>query len=218
LVHGLLDRAASFDRAARALDDVEVLVYDRRGCASSAHLGIAHRGLVDHVDDLVAIVEAHRSGPAVVVGHSFGGQVAVLTAMRRPDLVCGVGAFETAQHWEDWWPEPHRSLVRDSNPPERRSTDDPAEQERRAMELATCAADKASIATAPYDLDELDVPLLLGWGAESMRSAVLGYHTLAARRRLRTFEVASAGHMAHRTHPEEFARFVRAALAGTRTL
>ena len=46
-----------------------------------------------------------------------------------------------------------------------------------------------------------------------MASAVDGYRELARRLRLRTVEIVGAGHMAHRTHPEEFAGFVRTVLS-----
>jgi pimeloyl-ACP methyl ester carboxylesterase len=84
---------------------------------------------------------------------------------------------------------------------------------RRAVELATSSSDKASIATAPYDLSGLDLPLVIGWATSSMASAVDGYRELARRLQLRTVEIVGAGHMAHRTHPEEFAGFVRTVLS-----
>lgn len=218
LVHGLLDRGSSFDRAVSHLGGAELITYDRRGCHDSTELGVPARGLHDHADDLIAILErtsGARTRPSVIVGHSFGGQVAVMAAMRRPDLVRGVGTFETAQAWEDWWPEPHRSRVRDSNPPTRDSSgsSDPVVAARRAVELATSSSDKASIATAPYDLSGLDLPLVIGWATSSMASAVDGYRELARRLQLRTVEIVGAGHMAHRTHPEEFAGFVRTVLS-----
>ena len=47
-----------------------------------------------------------RSGerPATVVGHSYGGAVAMLAAVRRPDLVTALGLFEPSMQWAPWWP------------------------------------------------------------------------------------------------------------------
>lgn len=42
------------------------------------------------LEPLVAEVAAERGGPVVVVGHSFGGRVAVLLGASRPDLVKGL--------------------------------------------------------------------------------------------------------------------------------
>src|SRR5215210_4440484 len=39
-----------------------------------------------HVDDAVLVVEERQLAPAIVVGQSFGGLVALLLAARRPDL------------------------------------------------------------------------------------------------------------------------------------
>lgn len=47
-----------------------------------------------HVDDLAAIVEAQRWEAVVVVGHSYGGCIALETAARRPELVRAVFAYE----------------------------------------------------------------------------------------------------------------------------
>jgi pimeloyl-ACP methyl ester carboxylesterase len=53
------------------------------------------------VDDLVELLAGRR---AVVVGHSYGGDVALATAQRHPDLVVGVAVYETPLSWEPWWP------------------------------------------------------------------------------------------------------------------
>lgn len=45
-------------------------------------------GTPEYADDIVAVLE--ETGPAVLVGHSFGGRVAVRVAARRPDLVRGL--------------------------------------------------------------------------------------------------------------------------------
>jgi len=41
-------------------------------------------------DDVIALVEALGSGPAVVVGHSLGARNAVVAATRRPDMIHSV--------------------------------------------------------------------------------------------------------------------------------
>jgi pimeloyl-ACP methyl ester carboxylesterase len=43
-----------------------------------------------HVDDLIALLGAINAEPAYLVGDSWGGFVALLTAIQRPDLVRGL--------------------------------------------------------------------------------------------------------------------------------
>lgn len=100
LVHGSLDRSAAFARVQRHLDDLRVLRYDRRGYGRSIHTGPAS-SLDSQVDDLEAVV-ADR--PAVIVGHSFGGVIALALAARCPEMVAAVVAYETPMPWVPWWP------------------------------------------------------------------------------------------------------------------
>lgn len=43
--------------------------------------------MIPHVDDLVALLRATDAAPAHLVGHSWGGFVCLLTAIRHPELV-----------------------------------------------------------------------------------------------------------------------------------
>ncbi|MCU1455276.1 MAG: alpha/beta hydrolase fold protein [Acidimicrobiales bacterium] len=103
LVHGAMDRAASFGRVARRLRDVALVRYDRRGYARSAEL--VPGSLDEQVEDLLAVAAANDGGQGtVVVGHSLGGVIAVAAAARRPDLIRSVAAFEAPMPWASWWP------------------------------------------------------------------------------------------------------------------
>ncbi len=51
-------------------------------------------GVDDVVDAIVAVLE--RSGPLPVVGYSQGGRMAILTALRRPDLVSSLVAISAS--------------------------------------------------------------------------------------------------------------------------
>jgi pimeloyl-ACP methyl ester carboxylesterase len=101
VVHGTMDRAAGMLRLSRKLDDrYRVLRYDRRGYGkSNPHVGPFD--IDGQVHDLVALLHGRR---AVVVGHSYGGNVALATATRHPELVAGVVVYETPMSWEPWWP------------------------------------------------------------------------------------------------------------------
>lgn len=102
LVHGSLDRSAGLLKLSRRLDDrFRVLRYDRRGYGRSApHDGPF--GVDEQVGDLVALLDGR---PAVVFGHSYGGNVALATADRHPDLVRAVAVYESPLPWLEWWPQ-----------------------------------------------------------------------------------------------------------------
>lgn len=101
LIHGSMDRSAGMLRLSRRLDDdLHVLRYDRRGYGRSSHHGPFT--VEQHVADLEELLAGRR---AVLVGHSLGGNVALATAARRPELVAAVAIYETPLSWEPWWPE-----------------------------------------------------------------------------------------------------------------
>ncbi|CAB4874561.1 unannotated protein [freshwater metagenome] len=101
LVHGTMDRATGMLLLSRRLDDrFRVLRYDRRGYGRSA----PHDGPFDmqaQVDDLMALIDDR---PAVVVGHSYGGNVALAAAAQHPGVIHGVAVYESPLSWEPWWP------------------------------------------------------------------------------------------------------------------
>ncbi len=101
VIHGSMDRATGMLKLSRRLDaDFRVLRYDRRGYGRS----FPHDGpftMDVQVGDLVGLLAGRR---AVLVGHSYGGDVALAAAERHPDLVAGVAVYETPLSWEPWWP------------------------------------------------------------------------------------------------------------------
>ncbi len=105
LVHGSMDRSTGMLRLSRRLDTTfRVLRYDRRGYGRSVPVGGAHTGpfaMGAQVDDLIALL-AGRS--ALLVGHSYGGNVALAAASRHPGRVAAVAVYETPLPWETWWP------------------------------------------------------------------------------------------------------------------
>ena len=99
-VHGSMDRSTSFSKVVRRLRDLHTVVYDRRGYASSSDVGPPFT-VASQVDDLLFVMQER---PAVVVGHSYGANVALAAAQARPDLVRAVVVFEAPMPWADWWP------------------------------------------------------------------------------------------------------------------
>ncbi|HUO48320.1 MAG TPA: alpha/beta hydrolase [Acidimicrobiales bacterium] len=227
LVHGSLDRAASFARVMRRLRDLDVVAYDRRGYHHSRQAAPAAAGLDDHVADLVAIVGGRR---AALVGHSLGGDVVLAAAVAAPGSVTAVGVYEPPLPWLEWWPRRPRGDAPDpaafAESFFRRMVGDDAwerlpertRQERRA-EGATLLAELSSLRmeTAPFDVTALACPLLVGRGEAS-----LWHHRRAAdalveaRPGTRIVEIEGAAHGAHRTHADAFADFVRQVVSAGR--
>jgi pimeloyl-ACP methyl ester carboxylesterase len=106
LVHGSLDRSAGLLKLSRRLDERYVVArYDRRGYGrSQPHPGPF--GIDGQVDDLVEVIRRHAPGPdvpCIVVGHSYGGNVALAAVDRHPGLIDAVVTYETPLSWLSWW-------------------------------------------------------------------------------------------------------------------
>jgi pimeloyl-ACP methyl ester carboxylesterase len=72
-----------------------VIAYDRRGCSRSERPEPYERTRVaDHADDAAALLDALDAAPAVVIGRSYGGTVAMDLALRYPDRVRGLAVLE----------------------------------------------------------------------------------------------------------------------------
>ncbi len=101
VIHGSMDRSTGMLKLSRRLDaDFRVLRYDRRGYGRS----FPHDGpftMDVQVGDLVRLLAGRR---AVLVGHSYGGDVALAAAEQHPELIAGVAVYETPLSWEPWWP------------------------------------------------------------------------------------------------------------------
>lgn len=221
LVHGSLDRGASFARTVRRLNDLHVVTYDRRGYHHSRAMPLAQT-LEEHVADLVAVV---GDGPAVVVGHSYGGDVALGAALAAPDVIGAVGAYEPPLPWYDWWPRRSASSITDEGPATfaegffRRVVGDAGwerlSDQARADRHADGPALVAELADlrrhgAPFDVATLRVPLVLGRGSESVphhRRAVDALVELVPGSEV--VDIPGSAHGAPLTHPDAFAAFVR---------
>ncbi|MFD5461277.1 alpha/beta fold hydrolase [Kitasatospora sp. NPDC127059] len=79
-----------------------VVAYDRAGLGASDPDRAPVLTLAAQVGDLAALVRRLDAGPAVLVGHSWGGQLAQLLARRRPELVAGLVLVDPAH--EDFRP------------------------------------------------------------------------------------------------------------------
>lgn len=105
VVHGSMDRSAGLLRLSRRLDgEYRVLRYDRRGYGRSTDIGPPWTAETN-IDDLERLLDQSCTGPATVFGHSYGGNVALGLADRRPDLVRAAIVYEMPLSWLEWWPQ-----------------------------------------------------------------------------------------------------------------
>ena len=88
-VHGAGSSAVMWGDAVKELARLgRVISYDRRGCARSERPDPYERTTVsEQADDAAALLDALEAAPAVVMGRSYGGAVAVDLALRYPDRV-----------------------------------------------------------------------------------------------------------------------------------
>jgi pimeloyl-ACP methyl ester carboxylesterase len=89
-LHGLTDSGAGWPSAERHWGSTySIVAVDQRGHGSSTRFSPeqleTHPGEV-MVDDAIALLE-QLDEPAILVGHSLGGAVALTAAVRRPELV-----------------------------------------------------------------------------------------------------------------------------------
>jgi pimeloyl-ACP methyl ester carboxylesterase len=230
LVHGSMDRSASFARLEKRLPEATIITYDRRGYAGSAGRKVSE-SFADQVDDLLEVVDGR---PVVALGHSFGGGVVLAVAQRHPELIAAAVIWEPPMPWLEWWP---RHTAAGAAPTDERLPGDVAESfmrrmvgeriwerlpaatraARRAEGQALVAEMRALQGPIPWDPTLVTVPVLVGAGGESTdyqrRSAV---ELAAALPAGELVTVAEARHGVHLSHAAELAGLLRRAarLAG----
>ncbi|CAL9663992.1 3-oxoadipate enol-lactonase 2 [Streptomyces sp. enrichment culture] len=103
LLHGgFLDHRMWDDQVPALAERHRVIAPDARGHGRSANATEPFR----HTDDLAALLRRLDIGPAVLVGVSMGGSIAVDTALEHPELVSAVvvsGAGTSEPNFTDPW-------------------------------------------------------------------------------------------------------------------
>lgn len=243
LVHGTLDRGDSFRRVVRRLPWADVVTYDRRGYQASRQDG-PPTDLRGHIRDLVAILHqlVPDHGPALLAGHSFGGDVVLGAILAAPALVTAAVVYEPPLPWLGFGRSPG-----DGAPPAAPSRlpggnapwgDDPAiaaerfframvgpgswdrlsahqRQERRLDGAALLEELRSLRDGAPFDVTKIHVPLVVARGGPASAP-----HHRAGAAWLADHvpggvlvEVPGASHGAHLSHPDAFAGLIARAAA-----
>lgn len=225
LAHGTMDRSSSFGRVARSLPGFRVVRYDRRGYGRSQPMG-PPTGIPQQIDDLLEVVGETR---AIVVGHSYGGTIALAAAVRDPWRVAGVVAYESPMPWAPWWPETSAgaAAVASAGDPEdaaeefmRRMVGDtrwvrlpPSTRSARRSEGPTLVAEMEHMRPPrppAYDPADVTVPVVAGHGTEGAPHHAKAAEALAAGAPdAELVVVEGAGHGVHLTHPQELAAMAR---------
>lgn len=222
LIHGSLDRSAGMLKLSRRLDDeFRVTRYDRRGYGRST----PHDGPFDighQVDDLDAVIAAADGAgdPLLLVGHSYGGNVALAHVDRHPGRVAAVVTYESPMSWEPWWPQDSAggdAMAWSEDPDEaaerfmrRLIGDDRWERLPAATRDARRREGHAMIGEltdlrrhAPWRAERIDVPVLVLRGEHGQQHHRRGTDALAQRLADATVHtVAGARHFGPNTHPD----------------
>jgi pimeloyl-ACP methyl ester carboxylesterase len=107
-IHGTGSSAAFWVDATHELaTHGRTIVYDRRGFARSERPEPFVTNVHQHTDDAAALIDALEAAPAIVIGRSYGGNIALDLALRYPDRVRALALLEggpetlseTAMQW-----------------------------------------------------------------------------------------------------------------------
>jgi pimeloyl-ACP methyl ester carboxylesterase len=94
-IHGIGSSSALWLGAARTLGERgRAIAYDRRGYGRSDRPEPFVTDVRQHANDAAALLEALDASPAIVVGRSQGGEIAVDLALRYPDRVRALALLE----------------------------------------------------------------------------------------------------------------------------
>jgi pimeloyl-ACP methyl ester carboxylesterase len=94
-IHGTGSSSVLWSDAADELGTFgRTIVYDRRGFSRSERPEPFVTNVQQHTDDAAALIEALDAAPAILVGRSHGGEIAVDLALRYPDRVRALALLE----------------------------------------------------------------------------------------------------------------------------
>jgi pimeloyl-ACP methyl ester carboxylesterase len=94
-IHGTGSSVALWSAAAAELGRRgRAIVYDRRGFSRSERPEPFVTDVSEHGDDAAALIDALGMAPALVIGRSHGGEIAVDLALRYPDRVRALALLE----------------------------------------------------------------------------------------------------------------------------
>jgi len=217
-----MDRQAAFARMSRLLaQSFHVVTYDRRGYGKSSH----QRGpfsVEEQINDLSDVIQQTTQGePLILIGHSFGGVVALSYAQRFPDAIAGLVIYESPMSWESWWPKDSggSAAVAVADDPElaaetfmrrfighRRweSLPESTKVQRRSEGEALVGELGDIRRVKPWNIELVRGPLMAGYGSLSKPHLQASAELLGNLPDCRSVKIEGAHHNAHSGSPDEF--------------
>lgn len=213
-----MDRSAGMLKLSRRLDnDFRVLRYDRRGYGRS----FPHPGPFTMDAQVADLVELLGGRKAVLIGHSYGGNVALATADHHPDLVAGVAVYETPLSWEAWWPGTTAGsiAVAEAGKPEQAAEQfmrrilgekrwealpERSKQLRRAEGIAMVEELADLRRNRPWTADNIRPPVITSYGSLGAQHHRDGMRQAAELLQCPAVELPDCHHDAPLSHPELF--------------
>lgn len=118
-IHGGGSSAVFWEDAAERLSGLgRVIVYDRRGSWRSDRPDEYEvTSVPEHADDLLELLRALDAEPAILIGRSYGGTIALELALRHPESVLAVALLEAgliglSQEYDEWFESLRATLER----------------------------------------------------------------------------------------------------------
>ena len=112
MVHGApgsMSAYNSYMADSSLLEFAQVISVDRPGYGYSNY-GKVERSLERQAAALKPVIEQHKAGKVILVGHSFGGPVIARMAMDYPELIDGLvivaGSIDPELEPREWWRKP----------------------------------------------------------------------------------------------------------------
>lgn len=217
LIHGSLDRSAGMARLSRLSSRTHRTIrFDRRGYGRH-HEHAGPFTVSANADDVVSLV---GDSPAILVGHSFGGDIALAVADRMGQQILGVSTYETPLSWLDWWPrdsaggealqaDPQNAaetfMIRMIG--EKRWNDLPeATRQQRRREGRALTGELGDLRKrAPWDADAVTCRVLCGRGTKAApHHARAAGHLASMLMYAEEVIIDGAGHGAPISHPQDF--------------
>ena len=217
-----------------------LVAYDRRGYQRSRDIGDGAPTLDEHVEDLLGVL-ARSSRPdsdgtgvevvqPIVLGHSYGGIVALKAVAEHPGVAAALVAYEPPLSWLPWWQDeahgdPERELVpkageepgefaerfaRTMLGDERYARLSPEIRAGFAADGAAATAELRELATrVPFDPERLGGPITFVRGSATATRHVRASEWLAAAiPGAHHCVIEGASHGGHLSHPADLAAIV----------
>jgi pimeloyl-ACP methyl ester carboxylesterase len=183
-----------------------------------------------HVEDLLDVIAAARpDGKVTVVGHSFGGVIAIAAALVAPSSIDSVIVYEPPLPWLSPETNPHRGVPLGDDPALeverffRHMVSDAAWEHLSDNERADRVADGPAMVgdltivrmETPFELERLaslamPLTIVMGSSPVAARHRATAEKVVAAVPQGQMLEIQGAGHGAHLSHPDRLATLIDA--------